>query len=190
MVGTAAVAFAAPSQPKSIFPNPNTDGTCDKNQGLCQTDNRTITYYSYASLDSAARGRVDAQMTYVANNTVFTTSKDGSPTLTGTSETDFVFAQDASKMPNTSTVGITLCDDPVGTLTCDQTYMYFRSTSPDRPLICHESGHAAGLTHGEDAYPAVSNGEDILNCLQDPASQRSGYNGWGPHNESWIDYTY
>lgn len=70
VLGVAAVAVAAPNQPKSIFPNPNTDNSCDKNQGLCRTDNTAVTYYSYTSLDSAARTRVDNMMAYAENNTV------------------------------------------------------------------------------------------------------------------------
>lgn len=94
-------------------------------------------------------------------------------------------------MPTTATVGITLCDDPIdGTVKCDQTYIYFRSSTPDRPLICHEAGHGVGLTPGEDSYPAVGNGSNILACMQDPSSERANYNFWGSHNMSWIDYIY
>jgi hypothetical protein len=30
--------------PKTIYPNPNTGGVCEKNDGLCQTDNATLTW--------------------------------------------------------------------------------------------------------------------------------------------------
>lgn len=190
-IAVAAVAYAAPNQPKTIWPNPNSaDGTCDKNEGLCQTDNKTLTYHTDNSLDSGARTRVDNMMTNVENNTTFSVSEHTSPTLTGSSETDFIFEQDASKMSSSTGVGIALCDDPNGTVTCDQHYMYFRHDDPDRPLICHESGHGFGLVHGDQAWPALTKGDDLLNCMQDPAAQRAGYNFWGAHNTSWIEYIY
>lgn len=189
-LGVAGVAAAAPDEPKSIWPNPNTDGTCDRNAGLCRTDNTTITYYAYTSLTSDARTRIDNMMTSVANNGVFSVTKESAPDLDGSTETDFIFRQDSSKMPSTNTIGITLCDDPVTTYTCDQTYMYFRSSGPDRPLICHESGHAVGLTHGNDSYPEVAAGTDLLACMQQPSSEYAGYNNWGAHNWSWIAYIY
>ena len=104
---------------------------------------------------------------------------------TGISETDIVYRQ--ALLPF-GIAGRTWCDDSVTTIQCDQHYVEFGSSNPGTKLICHESGHAVGLSHGADANPAQSNGADILGCMQFPLDQT--VDGLGGHNITTINQTY
>lgn len=78
---------------------------------------------------------------------------------------------------------------------CDQHYVRFDNSTPAQKVVCHESGHAVGLTHGSDAdsgyYPdgSVDDADDSLACLQTPVSvfQTAKI---GPHNTSEVNGTY
>jgi hypothetical protein len=188
---SSSLAADSPGEPKTIYPNPNTSSFCKNEKTLCRTDNTTLTYFRGTSLSSAARTRVDNMMNKVHSDTIFSVRMESPAVTTGSSETDFIFKRDAARMPKESTVGLALCDDPIeNTVRCDQTYLYFRDADPSRPLICHESGHGVGLTRGEDSYDTISNGEDLLACMQDPQSEAAGYPFWGGHNKKWIAYIY
>lgn len=57
-----------------------------------------------------------------------------------------------------------------------------------RGLACHETGHSVGLTHGAEASPVMSNGDDELRCMQTPIAQVVPT--LGPHNAAHIDANY
>jgi len=84
---------------------------------------------------------------------------------------------------------IAWCNDAVTDTRCDQHYNAYRSDTPGRGLACHESGHAVGLTHGSDASPKVSNGENSLGCSQEPVPA-TNTGQLGGHNRALIDGTY
>jgi hypothetical protein len=62
--------------------------------------------------------------------------------------------------------------------------VYFVS-QPSFRLACPESGHAVGLTHGEDASPAVSNTADSLHCMRRPDAEADRW--LGQHNADQIN---
>jgi hypothetical protein len=84
--------------------------------------------------------------------------------------------------------GRTWCDNAVDATKCDQHYVNFRSNSVvTAGLACHETGHAVGLLHGQDASPAQSNTEYWLFCMQDPVGPGVGL---GAHNAAQINAVY
>lgn len=174
--------------PKTIYPNPNTGGACVKNDGLCQTDNATRTWSTYPAVGTTGRQRINAFMSW-ADGLDLTTV--GQPAVfTGTAETDAIYQVSPAQMPDSGSIGVTLCDDPVSQHKCDQHWIYFRYSDPSAALVCHESGHAIGLTHGTDSYPTFGDGDDLLACMQDPEFQRAANGTFGPHNNEWVNYVY
>jgi hypothetical protein len=60
-------------------------------------------------------------------------------------------------------------------LRCDQAYINFLYANPSqnyaRALACHETGHAVGLLHGEDAYTSgIRNDDSRLGCMVTPVN--------------------
>lgn len=105
------------------------------------------------------------------------------PAYEGGAETDIIYQQ--GSVPS-GFDGITWCNDAVSTLNCDQHYVRFRADSFGRALVCHESGHAVGLTHGDDASPPIPNDDPSLACMKTVAVEDI----LGTHNVRQIDGTY
>lgn len=63
------------------------------------------------------------------------------------------------------------------------------SAFSQRFAACHESGHAVGLTHGEDGSPQLANNATALECMKTPI-QTSGSNILGTHNNAHINSNY
>jgi hypothetical protein len=110
-----------------------------------------------------------------------------SPTYTGSSETDIVYQHSHSGFTSSET-GMTWCDDPVSQIACDQQYVRFYYASLGPEIICHETGHAVGLTHGDDAYPYEDNDNSSLHCMETPNA--SVHPELGSHNAAEINATY
>jgi hypothetical protein len=113
---------------------------------------------------------------------------DAPPVYEGDAETDIVYELGES---GTGLDGIAWCNDAKGgTHECDQHYVRFDDdiSWPGRNIICHESGHAVGLTHGEDADPEVDNEDDALGCMQTPVPITD--DELGTHNVDMINGTY
>jgi hypothetical protein len=151
-------------------------GTTLNDARVCQTDNANLYWYA----DSADPGELeaddkDALRTMLANQYVPTdlaVNYDSSPVFSGSGETDLIYQEAESALPLPSGIlGVTWCNDDVdGELfQCDQTYV--RIVSPDgyrryhSSIACHETGHAVGLVHGDDAYPALDPGDLRLGCM-------------------------
>jgi hypothetical protein len=108
------------------------------------------------------------------------------PVYTGSAETDIIYQK--GTLPG-GLLGQTLCDNAVNTQLCDQHYVVVSTDTPDTRLVCHESGHGVGLTHGQQAAPRLANGDNSLGCMQDPNVEIP--NGLlGTHNTQAINSAY
>lgn len=113
---------------------------------------------------------------------------DALPSVEG--ETDIIYERQ-SFMP-AGFQGMTWCQDahlPLGPINrfCDQNYVAFRSATPGTDIACHETGHAMGLTHGQQAAPAQSNLEPSFRCMRNFVA---GDDFVGPYNQQQINSKY
>lgn len=180
----------------SMYPTRNASWTCVdgvRGSGFCQTDNSTLTVFRQSSVQTAMRDATTWSLNNSYNATDLNVSYPGTPSYTGDAETDIVY-QGLTNLP-TGLWGQAWCNDAVSSTRCDQHYVAFNNTmlarssttaTMRRSLACHETGHAVGLTHGNNAYPAVSVDDPALACMI--------INGWptnlGSHNVGQINAAY
>lgn len=186
LFGPVATAYAADNMYKTSNANWNcSDG--DFGDGFCQTDNATLTVFRQASVPAAKKTSIKQMLTNQYAPTDLSIHYPSTASYTGDSETDIIYQVSASGFSGT-TIGQTWCNDAVTSTKCDQEYVRFRGTIQfDKELMCHETGHAVGLTHGQDASPAESNTAAELGCMETPDG---GGLGLGAHNKSEINATY
>lgn len=174
----------------NMYKTANANWNCvdgDIGSGFCQTDNATLTYYEQPSVGDAAI-QVDLTMFDSYDGTDLNVSYAWTPSYSGGSETDIIYQVGSSGMASNA-IGMTWCNDAESSTKCDQEYVRFRGVSyVDRELACHESGHAVGLTHGNDASPKESNVASELGCLESPDTGDNPY--LGSHNSAEINATY
>jgi hypothetical protein len=180
---------AAASSFDNMYPTGHTPWTCPqtKSNGLfCQTDNATLTVYRQTSLEADDRAEIETVLHDQYSPTTLAVHIETSGVYTGNSETDIIY-QHSNKMPSTL-AGMTWCDDAVTQTKCDQQYVRFSNDGLDKEVICHETGHAVGLTHGQDAYPYVKNNDSALGCMETTDTLKH----WklGSHNVDEINATY
>lgn len=170
----------------NMVPTRNYIGSCgtgSPSSGFCQTDNATLTVYRESSLSSTGRTNIAAALNDEYAPTDLSVSFVSTPSYSGSAETDIIYQQ--GTVSGTAD-GIAWCNDAVSSTKCDQHYNRFDSASPSKALACHETGHAVGLTHGADAYPALSQGDNSLGCMTTPVETSD----LGTHNTSMINATY
>lgn len=155
---------------------------------FCQTDNATLTYWlNISDLTASERNAINATLFGSFDTTDLDVDAHGTPVYSGGGETDIIY-ENGSDVP-TGSDGVTWCDDAVSTVECDQHYIHYRPAfAVSVELACHETGHAIGLTHGQDAAPRVRNDNADLGCMRDPTF--GGQRWLGVHNESQINGTY
>jgi hypothetical protein len=170
----------------SMFKTANYGPNCgDGNLGdtFCQTDNATLTVFREGSIGSTGRSNIASTLNNEYAPTDLSVSFPGSPSYSGSAETDIIYRQ--GTVPGTDT-GIAWCNDAVSSTKCDQHYNQFDSANPSTGLACHETGHAVGLTHGQNAAPQLSNGDNSLGCMTKPVETSD----LGAHNTNSINATY
>ena len=87
-----------------------------------------------------------------------------------------------------TTIGYTWCNDPISGYRCDQFYVRVEAAYNDYALNCHETGHAIGLTHGQNAEYPSSNSDSRWGCLRtpwDPSHKDLGANQVTNINSEW-----
>lgn len=109
---------------------------------------------------------------------------DSTPVWGGNAETDVIYQEG---FYSSEVRGIYWCEDVDGiTYECDQGYIRIRGAGEYTAYTaCHETGHAVGLTHGENAAPEVSNNNTLIGCM---TSQDT--NGLRDNNEENINNVY
>jgi hypothetical protein len=153
---------------------------------FCQTDNATLTWFEQSSVTDTGQTNIRSVLEGPFEDTVLSISRDGTPSYSGGAETDIIYQQGSLQSPF---IGYTWCNDAVSDTRCDQHYVRFLHATPSTKLACHESGHAVGLTHGQDAAPRTGNGDDTLHCMQTPIDEVTSAT-LGDHQKSEITNTY
>lgn len=184
--------FAAPTALAShfdnMFPTANTGWSCFDNGPnpsggvFCQTDNSDFTAFREASLSSTGKNTISSVLWTEFAPTDLTVTIQASGVYSGGSETDVIF-QYRNDLPPTA-AGVAWCDDAVSSTKCDQHYAAFNTPSPLYALVCHETGHTVGLTHGPQAYPWQADSTFDLGCMGTATGVL------GSHNASQINSTY
>ncbi|WP_432014390.1 hypothetical protein [Streptomyces cucumeris] len=137
---------------------------------MCQTDNRVVGMYRQGSLSSAQKTRVDSVIDAQYSPTDLVMKWESSPSYHGSAETDFIYQIGTVVHGDDEVVGRAWCDDPIEvSVKCDQTYIRIENGYVTKKRICHESGHAAGLLHGSNAVPRLSNRDNRLGCMETPS---------------------
>jgi hypothetical protein len=178
---TAGVAWAAYTD--NMYPTQNLTTACfsesgPSGPGFCQTDNADLTYYMDSAggnkLEAGDREVVQLVMQYEYQPTDLSVSYDSSPSFSGSAETDIVYQETSAGM-SSSADGTTFCNNAATTLKCDQQYIRIRGGGVyTHGITCHETGHAVGLTHGQDAAPKKKNNDEKLGCMESPADIDEG----------------
>jgi hypothetical protein len=143
--------------------------------GVCLTDNASVGWWAEKPIDTTtgsdtqAEAQINASMSRSYDGTDLSTHYDTSPKFSGSGETDVVYRSRPSDFDGANTVGYYFCDDPVSGGKCDQGYINLRRTDWSaaymRAVVCHETGHAVGLLHPDDATPAKSTTDTRFECM-------------------------
>jgi hypothetical protein len=173
----------------NMFPTSHTSTWCVASRDhFCQTDNSELTIHKRSTLSQAGKDNINTTLFGSWDTTDLNVTRHSTPTMTGPSETDIIYGVNPDDVPSGFT-GWTWCDDTVGSFQfkCDQHFVKFEF-NPSVALACHETGHAVGLTHGDDADPQVSNQHYELRCMRTPVPEHDPY--VGPHNVERVNSVY
>lgn len=181
--------FAAASHTDSMYKTMSNqvdcfDGTLTGNRTFCQTDNLALTVWRENSITSVGKVNIGGMLDRQFRPTDLTVTFTANPAFVGDAETDVIYIH-----RDIPAAAIAWCNDAVSDIRCDQHYNAFDTDTPTPDVACHESGHAVGLTHGQDANPAVSNQDNLLGCLQTPIPL-TNTGQLGSHNSGQINGTY
>lgn len=176
-------AFASPYD--NMYTTANYFPTCDSST-FCMTDNATLTWFTESSLSTQTRLNVDYILENSFEPTDLSVSIEDPPVYSGSAETDIIYRK--TSLPP-GVLGQTWCENAVTSVKCDQHYIDLADYVASYKVICHESGHAVGLTHGLQASPSISNGDDRLGCMQTPISEITDW-VLGTNNIDQINATY
>lgn len=184
----------------SLFETTNTWWTCtwaDNEEGLdsmfCRTDDADFNWYSF-NLRPSARAVLDQMLEREFEPTDLTVSQVANPVYSGPSETDAIFYW--TVMP-AALRGYTWCESAADISRCDQHYVALSmgphpaiAHDPSEYTMCHEAGHAVGLTHGAEASPTAPQDDAELECLRSglPSYPYAGI--LGLHNQNQINVAY
>lgn len=171
----------------NIIPTSHYDTPCRKGI-LCQTDNAQLTYYMDSggsnALESDDKATVRSVLSHEYGSTDLSVSYDSTPSWSGDSETDIYYSEGTV---SGSDNGYTYCENAApGMYKCDQQYVKIEPGHWSSGLVCHETGHAVGFVHGEDASPVVGMQDSRLGCMK----KNVGSEGLGDNNRRNINSVY
>lgn len=162
------------------MPTANAYGCSDSTQAtsthVCQTDNSDVSWWindsdidtTTSPNDTPAETNINVTMKNSYDGTDLHIYYDTTPKTSGSGETDVVYVSRPNDFKKANQIGFTWCDDAVtgSNYECDQQYVNFRNPqTTNRALACHETGHAVGLLHGDDADPLLNPQDSRLNCM-------------------------
>ncbi|HEX2051652.1 MAG TPA: hypothetical protein VHJ34_13620 [Actinomycetota bacterium] len=179
--GTAALA----THVDNMYPTANYNHTCvggGRETKFCKTDSYWLTYFRQISLSDTGKTRIWSVLDVEFSPTDLTIRNEDPPVYSGASETDVIYHYRSDLADHV--VGTVWCNDAATSTHCDQHYAAFDSPSPTRSVICHETGHSVGLTHGPAADPPLAIDDASLGCMSNPIDDL------GPHNTNMINATY
>jgi hypothetical protein len=153
---------------------------------FCRTDNAALTYFIQSTIGTTGTINIDDVLYDQFNPTDLNVTYDGTPSYSGSAETDLIYQ--SGTVP-TGLIGITWCNSAANYLHCDQQYIRTSAGNPSHNLICHESGHGVGLTHGDDADPYQDPTSAVLGCMRNPSNYITSPT-LGSHNISEINAIY
>ena len=167
--------------------------------GPCLTDNASTGWRAEGSIDTtgsandtSAETQINDVMSGTYNTTDLNTYFDTSFTDSGSGETDVVYRADARPFEGTGNVGRYFCDDPVGDR-CDQGYVVLKQDTYEAQymcaLVCHETGHAVGLLHPDDATAAKSKTDTRFGCMMNAPVREYRFLGADPNTKN-INHVY
>lgn len=123
------------------------------------------------------------------------TTTDLNVSYTTSSSADARYSNTNSLSPGL--IGLYSCTDADSVDVCDSALIvydggnmadeYYDTTTEWRALACHETGHAVGLTHQNDAYPYNETAANAA-CVQTPVPRTT--NTVGGHNVAHINTYY
>jgi hypothetical protein len=191
VVVVAGVAWAAATD--NMFPTANTGGTCVVGPVWpCQTDDKEVYFY----MDSSGTYELEATDREDVNNAIdgeyrptdLAFHYDSSPVFEGNGETDIIYQEGSAGVPD-GLAGLTWCNALGGDgKDCDQQYIRIRGNGYyNYARVCHETGHAVGLTHGREASPQLEQDDPKLGCMRTPSD---GHSDLGDNNRENINATY
>ncbi|MEV6030195.1 hypothetical protein AB0L65_03545 [Nonomuraea sp. NPDC052116] len=185
------VAWAAATD--NIFPTRWTGAFCQLGGGPpCLTDNREVYFYMDSNgeyeLESEDRATVNAAIDGELRPTDLAFHYDSSPVFEGSAETDIIYQEGSTGLPD-SAAGMTWCNAlGSGPSECDQQYIRIRGAGAYiYERVCHETGHAVGLQHGDNSYPTLDNLDSRLGCMRTPSY---GHPDLGSNNRENINDNY
>ncbi|WP_179201116.1 MULTISPECIES: hypothetical protein [Streptomyces] len=173
----AGVAWAAVTD--NLVPTGNHNPSCSEpgifsSVTVCQTNNGSVYYNMDSSgeyeLEAGDKDIVRDMLASQYSSTDLAIYYDSNPTFSGDAETDIIYQEGSTDIPDDAD-GFTWCNDdsPAAEYECDQQYIRIRGAGSYTPgLSCHETGHAVGLLHGDDASPQLLKTNSALGCMQTP----------------------
>jgi hypothetical protein len=109
---------------------------------------------------------------------------DTSASYSGSAETDIIYQHGTGVPAGLS--GIAWCDDAISAIRCDQHYIRFTSANPGTALSAHETGHAVGLAHPNNADPPQAPNDALFQTMVTPVFTSN----LGAHNIQQINSIY
>lgn len=197
LIIAADVAMAASAvSPDNLVPTGNYAPVCDEGtyEGggtVCLTDNSSVYFF----MDRSRGGELEEvdkdvvrDMLRMYRRTDLAFGYDSTPKFDGSGETDIIYRE--APVPGDAE-GIAYCNDdsPNPSYECDQQYVRIQGGGwYSQGLSCHETGHAVGLVHGRQTYPAYPNDHGgFQGCMVTPVTRSENL---GSHNQDIIDEWY